>query len=73
MQMTHSLPVPVIMISRRADTGAVIGGLKKGAVDYIRKPFDSEEVIARVSSVLRFHTLDLRQRRATARQVRSYT
>ena len=70
MQMTQSLPVPVIMISRRADTSAVIGGLRTGAIDYIRKPFDSEEVLARVGTILRFHLLDLKQRRSTARQVR---
>jgi hypothetical protein len=71
MQMTAALPVPVIMISRRADTGAVIGGLRTGAIDYIRKPFDSEEVIARVGTILRFHMLDLKQRRSTAKQARA--
>lgn len=70
MQMTRTSPVPIIMISNRADSSAVIGGLRTGAIDYIRKPFDSAEVCARVGTTLRFHTLDLKQRRSTAKQVR---
>lgn len=42
--MTPTMPVPIIIISRQKETDAVIGGLRTGAVDYIRKPFDGDEV-----------------------------
>jgi response regulator RpfG family c-di-GMP phosphodiesterase len=63
------MPVPIIIVSRLNEKGDVIGALRTGAVDYIRKPFDAEEVRARVGSILRFHLLDVAQRRSTAQQV----
>jgi DNA-binding response OmpR family regulator len=64
------MPVPIIIISQKNETKDVIGGLRKGAVDYIRKPFVSEEVLARLGAILRFHVMDLQQRRFSAKQVR---
>ncbi|MEM7039671.1 MAG: hypothetical protein AAF570_22040, partial [Bacteroidota bacterium] len=63
------MAVPVIFISRLNESGDVIGGLRSGAIDYIRKPFESGEVLARICTVLRFHTVELEERRSTARQV----
>jgi phosphoserine phosphatase RsbU/P len=40
--------IPVIFLSGRADTAAKVRGLKLGAVDYVTKPFDRSEVLARV-------------------------
>ena len=40
--------IPVIFLSGRADTAAKVRGLRLGAVDYITKPFDRSEVLARV-------------------------
>lgn len=69
LQMSAHMPVPIIIVSQRKETKDVIGGLRRGAVDYIRKPFEAEEVLARLSTILRFHMTDLKHRRASAQQV----
>lgn len=46
-------PVPVIILTARGDTAARIGGLDHGADDYLAKPFDVEELVARLRAVLR--------------------
>ena len=45
--------VPIIMLTAREATADRIIGLDSGADDYIVKPFDPEEVIARAEAVLR--------------------
>ena len=45
--------VPVIVVSARADTGDKVELLKLGADDYLAKPFDLDELLARVSVQLR--------------------
>ena len=45
--------VPVILETARDETFDKINGLNTGADDYISKPFDIEELIARIHSVLR--------------------
>lgn len=45
--------VPIIMLSARADTIDRVMGLNLGADDYITKPFESHELIARIKAVLR--------------------
>lgn len=48
--------VPIIIISAKDMVGTKIDLLKMGADDYITKPFDLDEVVARVETVLRrFH------------------
>ena len=42
------LTVPVIILSALSDPDKVIQGLDLGAVDYIRKPFDFGELLARI-------------------------
>ncbi len=42
------LHVPVIILSALSDPATVVQGLDLGAVDYLRKPFDFEELLARV-------------------------
>jgi DNA-binding response OmpR family regulator len=44
---------PIIMLSNLADTGHKIKGLDAGADDYMTKPFDLKEVLARMRAVLR--------------------
>ncbi|THF79567.1 response regulator transcription factor [Cohnella fermenti] len=44
---------PVIVITAENERETRIGSLKKGADDYITKPFDLEEVSARIESLLR--------------------
>ncbi|MFD1176716.1 response regulator transcription factor [Paenibacillus puldeungensis] len=44
---------PVIIISAKDETAVKVDMLRTGADDYITKPFDNEEVVARVESHLR--------------------
>ena len=44
---------PVIMLSAKGETFDKVLGLELGADDYIIKPFDSKELVARVKAVLR--------------------
>lgn len=45
--------VPVIMLSAKGETLDKVLGLELGADDYIVKPFESKEVLARVKAILR--------------------
>jgi two-component system OmpR family response regulator len=45
--------LPVIMLSARQEKQEVIAGLRKGADDYVSKPFSVEEVVMRINAVLR--------------------
>ena len=45
--------VPIIMLTAKSETFDKILGLELGADDYITKPFDTKEVIARIKAVLR--------------------
>ena len=44
---------PVIMLTAKGETDDKITGLKAGADDYITKPFEMREVLARIEAVLR--------------------
>ena len=44
---------PVIMLTAKGETDDKVAGLRAGADDYITKPFEMREVIARVEAVLR--------------------
>ena len=44
---------PVIMLTARGEPNDRVAGLKMGADDYITKPFDTKEVLARIEAVLR--------------------
>jgi len=46
-------PVPIIMVSGKGDLIDTVVGLEVGADDYISKPFELREVVARVRAVLR--------------------
>ena len=45
--------IPILMITAKSDTFDKVLGLELGADDYIVKPFDSKEVIARIKAVVR--------------------
>ena len=44
---------PVIMLTAKSETDDKVAGLKSGADDYITKPFEMKEVLARIEAVLR--------------------
>jgi len=44
---------PIIMLTAKGETDDKVAGLKSGADDYITKPFEMKEVLARVHAVLR--------------------
>ena len=48
--------VPIIMLSAKTEVFDKVLGLELGADDYISKPFDSKELVARVKAVLRRYT-----------------
>ena len=50
--------IGIIMVTSAADTVDRVVGLETGADDYITKPFEPRELLARVKSVLRRGTLD---------------
>lgn len=49
--------IPLIFLTARADSGMKVEGLEEGADDYIIKPFNSLELLARVKSSLRIRSL----------------
>jgi len=50
--------VPVIMLTARDDSYDKVSGLEMGADDYVVKPFDVKELIARIHAVLRRYQPD---------------
>lgn len=50
--------IPVIFMTALSDTVDKVKGLNLGAVDYITKPFQQEEVLARVNSHLKLYHLN---------------
>ncbi len=45
--------VPILMLTARTDTIDVVVGLESGADDYVKKPFEVAELVARVRALLR--------------------
>ena len=51
--------IPIIMLTAKDETFDKVLGLELGADDYIVKPFDTKELVARIKAVLRrFQTVD---------------
>ena len=49
--------IPIIMVTSKAETADKVKGLQMGALDYVTKPFDEAELIARVNIHLRLREL----------------
>jgi DNA-binding response OmpR family regulator len=52
-EVRKSSNLPIIMLSAKGEVFDKVLGLELGADDYIMKPFDSKEMVARVKAVLR--------------------
>jgi DNA-binding response OmpR family regulator len=52
-QLRERAPVPVILLTGRADEADRVMGLELGADDYVTKPFSTRELLARIRAVLR--------------------
>lgn len=50
--------IPIVMLTARADTADVVAGLELGADDYLTKPFQGPELVARVRAALRRRDTD---------------
>jgi len=52
-EIRKSADTPIIMLTAKSDTFDKVLGLELGADDYITKPFEAKELLARVKAVLR--------------------
>ena len=55
-QLRRSRDVPIIMVTAQQDSHDVVAGLELGADDYVTKPFNDRELLARVRAQLRRRT-----------------
>lgn len=63
-RMSDMSEVPIIFISARTDQDTILRGFEMGGVDYITKPFNSHELIARVKT-----HIELRNQKRMLKQV----
>ncbi|WP_026208003.1 response regulator transcription factor [Catelliglobosispora koreensis] len=57
---------PILMLTARTDTIDVVVGLESGADDYVKKPFEVPELVARVRALLRRATAPVEQQSVQA-------
>jgi len=50
--------IPIILVTARAGSEMLVAGIDSGANDYVAKPFDADELKARVRSLLRTRTVE---------------
>lgn len=65
--------IPVIVVSAKADTADKVGLLLGGAVDYITKPFDMDELLARIIVQLRSNSYGAEKSVITYQEIKLYT
>lgn len=66
-EIRRTSPVPVIMLTVRADEEDRIRGLDLGADDYVTKPFSARELVSRINAVLRRVELSAPAERTSSR------
>ena len=52
-EIREKYDVPIVMLTARGDTADKVMGLELGADDYLAKPFEPRELVARIQSVIR--------------------
>ena len=52
-EIRHESQTPIVMLSARSELHDVVVGLELGADDYVTKPFELPELVARIKAVLR--------------------
>ena len=67
-ELRKSSNVPIIMLTAKGETFDKVLGLELGADDYVVKPFDTKEIIARIKAVLR-RTVNSAQPESSVREV----
>ncbi|KAB2888158.1 MAG: fused response regulator/phosphatase [Desulfobulbaceae bacterium] len=50
--------IPVLILSAKSETDSIVRALELGASDYLKKPFEEEEMVARVKTLLRSRYLE---------------
>ncbi|MBE5981071.1 MAG: response regulator transcription factor [Paenibacillaceae bacterium] len=55
-KIRHKSSIPILMLTSKNDSASKIFGLRSGADDYLTKPFNMEELIARIISLIRRYT-----------------
>jgi len=59
-QLRHQgCTTPILMLTAQADTASIVTGLEAGADDYVTKPFDPSQVLARLRALQRRSTQEL--------------
>lgn len=61
----ESSDIPILMLTAKDDTSSKVKGLRLGADDYITKPFNTEEFLARVDSLIRRYNMNNKQSKNT--------
>ena len=69
----HSRDVPVIFLSAMQDTEDKLAGFRAGGVDYVGKPFQAEEVLARVRTHVQLHRIQRQLERMVAERTQALT
>ncbi|HUQ41491.1 MAG TPA: response regulator transcription factor [Candidatus Limnocylindrales bacterium] len=68
LELRRNSEVPILFISARKDPPDRVVGLRIGADDYMSKPFDTDELVARVEALLRRSSMS--KDTSSARQIR---
>jgi len=55
-QIRKGSSLPILMFTSKNDSASKVRGLRAGADDYLTKPFDMDELIARIISLIRRYT-----------------